>query len=899
MRKGMHQAWLSAGLSALVSAGFFSALPLNAAGAGAVVINEICTKNTAAAASDGQFYDFVELYNPGSTAVSVAGWGLSDNPDTPLAYTLPAGSSVPAKGYLTIWCGIESTSGVTGAPFGLAKKGETVVLSDASGNILEQVEVPALDDNTSFGRVPDGSDTFAVLRELSAGKSNPQSAVAQIAVEKPVFSQGSGFYDAGFNLTLSAKSGCTIYYTTDGSDPTTASTKYASAIQVRDVTSEPNVYSARTDIGDSYTAPSEPVDKAMIVRAIAVDANGNVSDIATNSYFIGYEQGGYARSMRVISLVTDPDNLFDYEKGIYVTGKVRAEQGQTGFNPMGGGIVPANYTQSGREWERPAHITVFEQGKATYSAGVGIRIHGAYTRSAAQKSFNLYARSDYGTTKLEYDFFNGSLTDIDGKAITKFDKLTLRNGGNDNKTLVRDRLNQELLADRSFGTQEQTLCAVFLDGECWGAYNIVEKIGKEFVSAHYDVKEKDVCFVKTDELSDGSEQGWADYEALKSQVLSQDFTAADVYAKYAALIDMQSFADYMAAETILANSDFGNNNYALWKTETVDPSRPYADGKWRFVLFDTEYGQGLYSQSSSTSETFQKLRQYAQQGEWLPKLFIGLAQNCEEFRTLYLRCYFDQCNEYYKADKAVAKLDAFESEYLPALIETYNRFGYTAGSSWGGGWDFPGWGDGDWQFPGIGGPQNPNDPNNPDNPGTNPGQDTDPTSQIQKEISTIRSFWQSRDTNAKRLVLQWLGNTVSQQQLTVTVTQTPAQGSVRLNTLTLTDASWSGTYASDQPIMLHAAPKSGYVFDHWEVTGGTLAGKTASTYLTPNENAQTVTVKPVYVQGEGFTSADVHKLVDYLLAKSTLTSSEAARYDLDGNKRLNATDLALLKRQIV
>lgn len=889
MRKGMHKAWLSAGMSALVSAGFFSALPLNAAGAGAVVINEICTKNTVSAAPDGQFYDFVELYNPGSTAVSVAGWGLSDNPDAPLSYTLPAGTSVPAKSYLTVWCGIDTTSGVAGASFGLSKKGETVVLSDASGNILEQVEVPALDDNTSFGRVPDGSDTFAVLNELSAGKSNPQSAAGQIAVEKPVFSQGSGFYDAGFNLTLTAKSGCTIYYTTDGSDPTTASEKYTSAIPVRDVSSEPNVYAARTDIGDSYTPPSEPIDKAIIVRAIAVDANGNVSDIVTNSYFVGYEQGGYARSMRVISLVTDPDNLFDYETGIYVTGKIRAEQGQTGFNPMGG-IVPANYTQSGREWERPAHITVFEQGKATYSAGVGIRIHGAYTRSAAQKSFNLYARSDYGTTKLEYDFFNGALTDVNGKAITKFDKLTLRNGGNDNKTLVRDRLNQELLADRSFGTQEQTLCCVFLDGEFWGAYNIVEKIGKEYVADHYDVKEKDVCFVKTDELSDGSEQGWADYESLKADVLAQDFTAAGVYEKYAALIDMQSLADYLATETILANSDFGNNNYALWKTETVDASRPYADGKWRFVLFDTEYGQGLYSQSNSSSETFQKLQQYANQDEWLPKLFIGLVKNCEEFRTLYLRCYFDQCNEYYNANTAVAKLDALETEYLPGLIETYNRFGYVGG----GGWTFPGWGGGGgWDFPGIGGPQNPTDPADPGT--TTP---TDPTDSIKSEFSTIRSFWQQRDTNAKRLVLQWLGSTVSQQQLTVTVTQTPTQGSVKLNTLTLTDASWSGTYASDQPIVLNAAPKSGYVFDHWEVTGGTLSGKSASTYLTPNENAQTVTVKPVYVQGEGFTAADAHKLLDYLLAKGTLTSAEAARYDLDGNKRLNGADLTLLKRQI-
>ena len=83
-----------------------------------------------------------------------------------------------------------------------------------------------------------------------------------------------------------------------------------------DKSSDANVYSAVTDISDGYKAPADPVDKAMIVRAIAVDGSGNVSNIATKTYFIGYTQNDYAMNMRVISLVSDPDNLFDDEKGI-------------------------------------------------------------------------------------------------------------------------------------------------------------------------------------------------------------------------------------------------------------------------------------------------------------------------------------------------------------------------------------------------------------------------------------------------------------------------------------------------------------------------------------------------------------------------------------------------------
>ena len=188
MKKGRTRA-LGAAAAAVTLAGGLGSFPLSASGAGAVVINEVCTKNTTAAAPDGQFYDYIELYNPGSTAVSVAGWRISDDPENPTAYQLPAGSSVPAKGFLTVWCDVAEGSSVAGTSFGLAKKGEIVCLFDANGSLLEKLEIPALSDDTAFGRVPDGSETFAVINKLSAGTSNPTNATDQIVVEPPQFVQ--------------------------------------------------------------------------------------------------------------------------------------------------------------------------------------------------------------------------------------------------------------------------------------------------------------------------------------------------------------------------------------------------------------------------------------------------------------------------------------------------------------------------------------------------------------------------------------------------------------------------------------------------------------------------------------------------------------------------------------
>ncbi|MBQ1537936.1 MAG: CotH kinase family protein [Ruminococcus sp.] len=805
---------VSAGVAALICAAALPQSVMTVGAASGVRINEVCTKNTTVPAPDGQFYDFVELYNPTGSPISISGYGLSDDAAVPMRYTLPADASVPAHGYYIIYCGVGTASGVQGASFGLSKSGETVVLSDAGGNAVETVNVPALNDNTSYGRAPDGGDQFAVLTSLTPGSSNPADENVQTDIEEPDFSKESGFYSDNFDLTISAPKGCTVYYTLDGSDPTTASQRADGNIRIYDRSSERNVYSAKTDIADGYSAPSSPVDKATIVRAVAVDQNGNVSDIVTKTYFVGYTSSDCEMNMRVISLVTDPYNLFDYEKGIYVKGKI---YDQSAGDPSKPWAHPANYTQDGKEWERPAHITVFEKGTAAYSANVGIRIHGAATRSDAQKSFNLYARSDYGTKKLKYDFFDGKLTNHKGEVIDSFDKLTLRNGGNDNKTKIRDRLNQEMVGDRHYGTQAQTECVVFLDGEFWGTYNIVEKLGKEYIADHYKVKEGSVCMIKNGELSDGTDQGMAEFEQLKS-LANTDLSDSAGYAKISELVDLKSFAEYMATELIVGNSDFGDNNYSLWKTETIDPDKKYADGKWRFLLFDTEYGQGLYGQSNASTNAITTLKN---KNKWITQLFFGLCEN-GDFRDLFLAAYFDQCNENFSSEKVLARLNELEQAYKASMGKTYVRYGWN-GNSWG-----------------FGG-----------RPGAQPAdQQKTGEEKFSGEVKTIRNFWTNRISNCEKQMLDYfrMSETVN-----VTVSNNASQGHIKFNTLKLycNDGSWSGKYPKECRLTLEAKPEEGFRFEKWEVSGAEfVSGDAASAEAVIKPTSSNVSVRAVYAEGE-------------------------------------------------
>ena len=108
--------------------------------ASSVTINEVCPKNTTFAAPDGGMYDWIELYNSSNSAVDISGWGISDKADTPYRFTFPAGTTIQAGGRKLVFC--DGTAGETNsaiAPFGLSTSGETLTLTDASGNIASQI----------------------------------------------------------------------------------------------------------------------------------------------------------------------------------------------------------------------------------------------------------------------------------------------------------------------------------------------------------------------------------------------------------------------------------------------------------------------------------------------------------------------------------------------------------------------------------------------------------------------------------------------------------------------------------------------------------------------------------------------------------------------------------------
>lgn len=125
-----------------------------------IVINEVCSNNFSLIADDnGNYSDYVELYNPAPVPVSLTGFSLSDGKNELNKCPLDS-MMIPAKGHVLIW--VDGTdSGMIGhASFKISSGGETIYLSNDKGQVIDTAEVPALAYNTVFARVGDAGDAW-------------------------------------------------------------------------------------------------------------------------------------------------------------------------------------------------------------------------------------------------------------------------------------------------------------------------------------------------------------------------------------------------------------------------------------------------------------------------------------------------------------------------------------------------------------------------------------------------------------------------------------------------------------------------------------------------------------------------------------------------------------------
>lgn len=440
---------------------------------------------------------------------------------------------------------------------------------------------------------------FLVVFKSFLGGENSEPVQEDAAL---VFSKESGFYEEAFELELTAESG-TIYYTLDGTIPDKNSLKYEKPILITDATDNENVHSMRTDVSTGFEkeeiekissgymgfqVPDYHIDKATIVRAVVFDGKGNYSDVKTASYFIGFSDKACYEGMKTVSIVTDPSNLFDYENGIYVTGKAYDEY----VKEYRGGdeyywreefwaLWSANYRNRGIKWERKAQCQFFDEaGQPLLDQECGIRIHGGVSRGYNPKSMNIYARKEYdGNKRLQADLLE---TGYYPSAVTFFQ------GGNDVRTKAKDYVVCAAIKGLNVTTMNYEPYVMFLNGEYWGVYWLNEKYNADYFEYYYGVDKDNVIMVKNGALEEGgdNEENVKYYSKMVELCSRSDVTETETYEKVCEMIDIESYIDYYAVMCYVGrNGDWPWLNFGLWRVKKTEDG-PYGDGKWRWIIFD-------------------------------------------------------------------------------------------------------------------------------------------------------------------------------------------------------------------------------------------------------------------------------------------------------------------------
>ena len=647
-------------------------------GTGDIVISEVLNANVSFLKQpDGEYYDWIEIHNRTGSAISLAGYALSNNAKNPAKWVFPD-ITLDAGEYLTV---LASGKNVSDAQkknnletnFKLSSSGDVVFLFTPDGTILDKLQVPKGHADVSYGR----TDTTLLFYETPTPSAANSPGVSGYA-EEPKITTAGGAFDSAQQVSIEVPEGCSVTYTTDGTVPTESSSRYSGAITV---------------------------SKTTILRARSFRSGYYGSDTASQTYIIYTGEStiqSHTYTLPVISIVTDPKNLWDPEIGIYVAGSDYAEATGEGTDPLQTKISPTDPNWNllnfwaqpkshpdplGRKWERDVHFDYIDQnGTTLYSGDGAIQIQGQFSRFGEQKGLALIARGAYGDSMFNYPFF-------ENRDITSYKSLILRASAQDSTySHIRDNLvttlfeegNTGLPEDRAVIVQAHKQVVVLLDGQYWGVYDLMEKITEHFVAEHFHLSNPqsvDLLFGNGNQNCVLAGGGWEDYSDMVEWAGSHDLSDSANYDYICSLMDTENYATYVAAEIIVGNTDSANIKY--WRsTET--------DNKWRWIFYDFCWAMNRNDDKSDAYSSGYRRdffsKYFDPEGHGTGKaastvLIRALLQNAS-FKEMFLQKVALMLNDVFTPEKINAMVDLLQNNIAEEMKYTVDILGGITYKTW-------------------------------------------------------------------------------------------------------------------------------------------------------------------------------------------------------------------------
>lgn len=631
-----------------------------------IYINEIVSSNGSSYLDeDGEYVDWIELYNDSNESISLQGFGLSDKRAMPKRWEFPDVEMEP-NSYLVVCASGKNRTDEDGelhTNFKISSAGENIYLSDAKGRLISSVELEQINFDKSYGYIKETME-YANLSVPTPGAENiDQKEIDIKKTEELKVSYPAGYYDQTVCLELTTtEEDAEIYYTLDGSIPDETSRLYDNkGIMISERTEEPNQYTevwcTPVDFweNDGNTYSQTPQYKATVVKARLYFPKDNCwsEKVWTNTYLIATDY-----TIPIVSLSLPEELLFDKYSGIYVPGETFEKYiVSTEELPSDARLWEGNYSKDAKI---AGYLEYFENGIKVMENEVTLRICGAASRGNAQKSLAVYAWGAGKDVLFDYPVFGDEYAN-------KFASLRLRAFGNDwRRSMFRDALSQKLVEELALGTQASQPCVLLINGEYFGVYEIRENRDEKFFEEHFGIRDGNL--VKTEifglERENADEYGKA-FLDLVEFAENEDLNLSGKYEYIESQIDIEQFIDYMLVEQYLYNVDWPENNTLIFKSIDKHLDSEYEDGKWRFVLYDLDYAINYPAENN-----YEKI---INSESYVSILLRALLEN-ETFFVKYTTRFEELLETYFEPSRALKLQKEFENCFAPEMEETLERW---------------------------------------------------------------------------------------------------------------------------------------------------------------------------------------------------------------------------------
>ena len=580
-------------------------LALSSSYASDLVINELMASNAGMVMSPATNFDsWIELYNPNSTAVNLAGLYLSNNENNLTFWKMPNDiGSVPAKGYLVVWLGSNEIKS-NQAPFKLDCDGGTIYLSDKSGQLITSEVYPEAMSRTAYARKGDGVNDWGWTATPTPGATNKTAVFASERLDAPVVSTGSQLLNGPLSFHVDIPEGATLMYSTDGTMPTAINDGCKESKNGQFTVSGTTSYVFRL-FKDGFL-PSVPVTRSFIKT--------------DNKYTIP-----------VISIVGDERYFTDSMWGIDVKG----QNGITG----NGSDDPVNWNQP---WDRPVNFSYISPTEGMlFNQDVNISVSGGWTRRIDPRSMKLKSNKVFdGQNRFDYVFFPQ-------KPFIRSKALVVRNGGNDvySGSRFMDPALATIIQRSGIDLDVQSFLQVaeYINGRFKGVLNLREPNNDKFVYANFGYDDEEIDMFENDEFVNGTDEAY-----LRLVKLSEHINDAGVYDQVKALLDIDEFTNYMATELYIGNDDWPENNVKAYRSQM--------DGRFRFVCFDLDYAFNAWDRRLSSLDDYNYVK--------MVRLFKNLLKH-DAYRKKFIDTFCIMAGSVFEKTRATAIVNELADAMRP------------------------------------------------------------------------------------------------------------------------------------------------------------------------------------------------------------------------------------------